>query len=208
MAQLNIEVMHLYAHELMRPRTARSAAAAAYGFVFKKGVIDSAVCALVDEYNSELHVSREEAAESLIWYAAQEEVTVNFVAFESDCAIEADRLLEQAGIPEADVNGDRHFRRVTEQSSTAVLVSADEYVACPTLAAVWMLARLGVPNFEIPLYSDEGRVDFDPEERRRFVGERLQTLLPLKYIRTESTVYELLRATPHNITGKIGYAFY
>lgn len=206
-ARLNVEVMHLYGHELARPKIAREAARIACAYVDRIPVVphDRTICALIDDYGSDMAFMREEAAEALIWYAAQEDVHVDFVGFESDCEKEADRLLEQAGIPEADGDGLRHFTRETKESSTTVLVRNEEYVACPTLAAVWVLARLGVPNYNVimDLYGPDGIRMPDG-----FACERLFTILPLKYMRTEATVYDLLRQTGHDVVGRMTYAFH
>jgi len=193
-------VMHLYAHELMRPRVARKAARAAAKVLANVDTRGAVICSLVDDYGSDLSIDRFEAAETLIWYADQEGILIDYVGFEADSDRESDTLLEQAGIE----NGE--FTREHPGSMTVVTLKTEEYTACPTLSAAWALARLG----EMPylaahdLYDEKGAV----EDSSGFPGAKLLTVLPVKYMRTEVTVYDLLRAAGHNPGGRITYAFH
>lgn len=58
--------------------------------------------------------------------------------------------------------------------------------SCPVLATCWYLARLGISP-----YLDRMRT-FDGLASRPFVGRRLLTLLPVDYVKIESTAMELL----------------
>lgn len=193
--------MHLYAHELMRPRVARRAAASA-AEVLKQLPQDRVVCALVDDYNSTLIGDREEAAETVIWFGEQADFSIDFVGFESDCAKEADRLLAQSGVE------DGWMRQNGKHHSSAVKVRDEDYIACPALAAVWSLARLGQPPYTMSfdLYAWGGRVGLDGHDS--FVAQRLVTVLPVMYMRTEVTAYDLLKGSGNDVQGRIGYAFY
>jgi hypothetical protein len=190
----------MYAHELARPRVARKTAQAAAKTLARIPLQDAVVCSFIDDYGSKLEVEREEAAETLIWYADQENIPIDFVGFEADSDLVSDRLLEQAGIE----NGE--LVRTTNGSHTVVTVKTEEYTACPTLSAVWALAKLGEPEFmhAHDLYTEKGAArGYDG-----FAAPRLLTVLPVKYMRTEVTVYDLLRAAGHNPGERLGYAFY
>lgn len=148
---------------------------------------------LIDDYNAPLPVDR---AEAIAFVRSQG--NVDFVQFESDGRQVALTLLDRAS-HRLDVSLDgKRLRRQTRAEQSSVLVAEAERLCCPTLAATWVLARLGVEPY-VGAYQGVGD----------FTGDRVVTVLPSRYLRGEATVLDLLDAAGYRKQArKVGYVFY
>ena len=155
---------------------------------------DRRIGVLLDDYNAELPGSRQDAID---WCLKQGEL--DFVAFESDGVDSARELLDRAW-KRLDVSVDRHrLVRNTRAETSSVLIAEAGRLCCPTLAACWVLARLGVEPYSSGFTGGEGE----------FRGDRTLTVLPRKYMRVELTVMDLLDAAGYRSQAKrVSYVFY
>ena len=160
--------------------------------------VEGYVGVLVDDYNADLPADRAEAVEDVIRIGLRCGIEFDYVQFESDGEQVGFELLSRATEHLAvDLDGQR-LRRLTRAEDSSVLVAETTRLCCPTLAATWVLARLGVEPY-VSAYVGAGP----------FTGERLLTVLPVRFMRVETTVVDLLNAAGYSKAAKkVGYVFY
>jgi hypothetical protein len=149
---------------------------------------------LIDDYNAELPGSRQDVIDLV-----SRQTELDYVAFEADGADAALELLDRAG-PRVETFADgRRLRRSTRAEESTVVVAERHRLTCPTLAATWTLARLGVEPYASGFTGGEGD----------YQGTRLVTVLPVRFMAVECTVRNLLAAAGYAKHAKrVGYVFY
>jgi hypothetical protein len=149
---------------------------------------------LIDDYNADLPGSRQDTIDRVF-----KQAELDYVAFEADGAAVALELLDRAG-PRVETFADgRRLRRSTRAEQSTVVVAERHRLSCPTLAATWVLARLGVEPYTSAYTGGEG----DHQ------GIRLITVLPVRYMAVECTVRNLLEAAGYaKHAKKVSYVFY
>ena len=80
-----------------------------------------------------------------------------------------------------------------------------DYVSCPLVAATWQLLRFGA--IKAPEFSLE---DFKAYSDKSFVGKETFTIIPKKFMRVESDVYDIISSINsfRKVKNKIKYIFY
>jgi hypothetical protein len=150
---------------------------------------------LVDDYNASLPGSRADAINALL-----DQIPLDYVAFESDGARVAMELLDRADARIETVADGRRLRRSTRAEDSSVLIAEETgRLCCPTLAATWVLARLGIEPYASAFSGGAGD----------FAGNKLVTVLPARYMAVECTVRNLLDAAGYaKHMKRVGYVFY
>jgi hypothetical protein len=189
--RVSLEVGHHYANDRLGLRRQLQRE---YALVPQLLDVEATIGVLIDDYNAELPAGRDEA----IAYVSGQHADLDFVQFESDGQHVGLELLARAG-RRIDVGEDGHrLRRTTRAESSSVLVAEHERLCCPTLAATWVLARLGVQPYA-DAYHGVGE----------FQGDRVLTVLPRRYLRGEATVLDLLDAAGYaKQARRVGYVFH
>ena len=196
-AELSIEVGHCYADELheidQRLEAAWRALPRDLGASVRLGV-------LVDDYNATLPqpLSRDDAANYVHDVAANLGLQLDYVRFEADGCIAAPYLLNRAN-GRIELERDRQrLQRDTAGERSSIVLAEGERFCCPTLAACWALARLGVDPFPEAYTAGFGPI----------LGRRALTVLSARYLRVEATVLDLIEAAGYRKQARrIGYVF-
>lgn len=151
----------------------------------------------VDDYNEAVG-DRAEAVVEIGKVADGVGLALDYIQFEADGEDVAAELLERASARLAVSTSGVHLHRATAAEHSSVLVAEPDRLCCPTLAACWLLARLGVEPY-VAAYHGVGT----------FMGSRALAVLPACYMRIENTVLDLLVAGGYaKQVRKVGYAFY
>jgi len=180
----NVEGVHLYADRLGTPAGDRVIRRESEAVLRAARGVDGpyVVVSMIDDYHADLPMSRGESARYLMEHAAMSGLHISYVAFEADCETSVDWLL--SAVPTEMAEDEHVYHKRTGDHSVTTTLARQGEGTCPALAAVFMLARLGVVR--LPKFSARG---FVPE----FSADRLLTVLPAKDMRVEATVLDLLK---------------
>lgn len=193
MMKYNIEFAHIYADKEFGPE--QESSIAVLKTVIARMKEPFVTCILVDELSSQKNSLD---VDLYIEKIGSFDVPVDVVAFESKLGPVAEKVIEL--IPNQYIKREREVVMLEKDNQKIGLKEKSGKYSCSLLIAAWTLCRLGI----LSLPRDATQI-----KSKNFEAEKLITILPEKYRKTEDKVLDILKSTNYkDVVGKIEYQFF